>query len=341
MSGYKAVLPEGASLPYPLAQPDGLLRGKILRHLTEADLATMTYVQDCLGCDCQKLIVQSAKGEGVEAWVFLPKFACPAETYEPWDFEAWVDQYGDEYAHAAKGYMQAFLHRPAIAARIPQILVRAGSALRAEQSAPTALRYRAKDQDVLVAETREPYAHFFAVEEIDVSYRRFDGGMSAQVTRAGFVSCDAVTVLPYDPIRDRVLVIEQFRTGPHLRGDAQPWQIEAIAGRIDSGETPEAAARRETFEEAGLQVQDLIPVAQYYPSPGMLSEFMYSYLALTDLPDGTAGVFGVEGEAEDIRGHVISFDHLMQLAATGELASGPALLTAYWLAANRQRLRAV
>ncbi len=81
-----------------------------------------------------------------------------------------------------------------------------------------------------------PMPHFFAVEEYDLSYRRFDGSFSKPVNRAAFVSGDAVTVLPYDPLRDRVLLIEQFRIGPMARGDAQPWLLEAIAGRVDPGE---------------------------------------------------------------------------------------------------------
>jgi nudix-type nucleoside diphosphatase (YffH/AdpP family) len=192
---------------------------------------------------------------------------------------------------------------------------------------------------VVVSGARLPYANFFAVEEYEVSWRQFDGGMSPSVTRAVFVSGDAVTVLPYDPVRDRVLVVEQFRAGPLARGDAQAWQIEAIAGRIDPGETPEQAARREAVEEANLRLDRLLEVARYYPSTGGVSEYIYSYVALTDLPDGSAGVFGVEGEAEDIRGHLISFDRLMDLVASGEVENAPLIITALWLQRERARLR--
>ncbi len=223
--------------------------------------------------------------------------------------------------------------------RLYPILVRAASRLRAAAPSPATLRHATGPDDMAVNALRLPYAAFFAVEEYDVSWRRFDGTASETVTRAAFVSGDAVTVLPYDPVRDRVLVVEQFRAGPMARGDGQSWQIEAIAGRVDPFETPETAARREAVEEAGLTLADLILVAQYYPSPGAVSEYLYSYLALTDLPDGSAGVFGVAGEAEDIRGHLISFDHLMTLVTSGEIANAPLILTALWLQRERHRFR--
>ena len=228
----------------------------------------------------------------------------------------------------------------AVLARLHPILVRAASRRRAVESRPTALRHATQPGDAPVHALRQPYAHFFAVEEYDVSWQRFDGTPSDTVTRAAFLSGDAVTVLPYDAVRDRVLLVEQFRAGPLARGDTQLWQVETIAGRVDPFETPEQAARREAEEEAGLTLTDLHFVARYYPSPGAVSEYLYSYLALTDLPDGIAGVFGVEGEAEDIRGHLISFDALMALVTSGEIENAPLILTAFWLERERSRLRA-
>ena len=224
-----------------------------------------------------------------------------------------------------------------VAARLGAMAVRASSRARTV-SAQTALRHAAGPGDVVVARERLPYAKFFAVEEYDVAWQRFDGTMSETVTRAVFVSGDAVTVLPYDPVRDRVLLVEQFRAGPLARGDGQAWQLEAIAGRVDPGETPEAAARREAVEEAGLVLDRLIAVAEYYPSPGAVSEYLYTYVALVDLPDGVAGVFGVADETEDIRGHLISFDRLMALVASGEVQNAPLILTALWLQREKVRI---
>ncbi len=226
-----------------------------------------------------------------------------------------------------------------VRARSGPMAVRGAARVRAAVSGAVTRRHAAGPGDVTVLARREPYARFFAVEEYDLHHRRFDGAISPEITRAAFISGDAVTVLPYDPLRDRVLVVEQFRAGPFARGDAQPWQIEAIAGRIDPGETPQDAARREAVEEAGLTLGALLEVAQYYPSPGICAEYLYSYVAITDLADDAAGVFGLEGEAEDIRGHLLGFDALTALVASGEVANAPLILTAYWLAARRDGLR--
>ncbi|MFZ1470680.1 MAG: NUDIX domain-containing protein, partial [Paracoccaceae bacterium] len=186
----------------------------------------------------------------------------------------------------------------------------------------------------------QPFAGFFAVEEFDLTFRRFDGSVSPPVRREVFIAADAVTVLPYDPVRDRVLLVEQVRTGPMARGDVNPWQLEAVAGRIDPGETPEGAARREACEEAGLTLGDLQPVAAYYPSTAACSEYVFSYVALCALPDGTAGVFGLEAEAEDIRGHLVDFDDLIDRLDAGELGNAPLILSVQWLLRHRARLRA-
>jgi ADP-ribose pyrophosphatase len=221
--------------------------------------------------------------------------------------------------------------------RLSSLRVAAASRVRATKAAPRGLRVGAGIVDV--SAVQHAHAGFFGLEVMDLRHKRFDGTTSPNITREVFVAGDAVTVLPYDPVRDRVLLVEQFRMGPLGRGDPLPWQLEAIAGRIDPDETPEDAARREAVEEAGLALGALEKVAEYYPTPGAVAEYLYSYVALCDLPDGVAGVFGAAEEAEDIQGHLVAFDAFMALVAGGEVANAPLLLTALWLQRERARLR--
>ena len=313
--------------------------GVVLQGLDADDLARLDFYTGRYSVEKRQMQVMTDAGPA-SATVYFPDCSIWSPG-RPWLIADWAAVWGDTVTATADDVMALYglVNAPLIAKRRGAMLARGAARVRAGVPGPTSLRRKMAMGDVSVETRHYPYANFFSVEEYDLTYRRFDGTMSRVVNRATFISGDAVTVLPYDPVRDRVLLVEQFRAGPFARGDANPWQLEAIAGRIDPGETPEEAARREAVEEAGLVLGALLPVAGYYPTPGAKTEFLYSYIALCDLHDDCAGVFGVEGEAEDIRGHLVSFDSLMALVASGEASNAPLILTALWLQRERGRLR--
>jgi len=259
-----------------------------------------------------------------------------------WDLSDWQRDWQELTTRAVTELIKSYADVPKDQARLvmSQIMVRVSSTLRAQANpTPMRLRHGFTRADVQIESERRPYLDFFQIDEQHLTFKRFDGSQSAPVKRAAFVSGDAVTVLPYDAKRDRVLLIEQFRAAPFVRGDQHPWSVEVIAGRIDAGETPKVAALREAAEETGLCLRALEPIASYYPSPGAVAEYLYSYVGLVDLPDDAARIGGLETEAEDIRGILLSFDELMAFIGSGEAENGPLILSAYWLAANRERLR--
>lgn len=224
-----------------------------------------------------------------------------------------------------------------VTARLPMILSRAHSrAMARTQTRPDFSGF--SRSDVMVDAQNEPYTEYFAVAEYTLRHPTYDGGDSGPLRRAVFMTADAVTVLPYDPVRDRVLLVEQFRAAPFARGDRHPWLLEPVAGRIEPGDTPEETARKEAAEEAGLSLRALHHVGSYYPSTGCFSEYLVSYVGIADLPDSVEGLHGVEEEGEDIRAHVVSRTDLLARIVAGEMPDGPLLLSAFWLELNREKL---
>jgi nudix-type nucleoside diphosphatase (YffH/AdpP family) len=342
LAGHRAFWVEGEAFPMILPGGDGT-DGVLVPDLADEDVARLAFFEDGFGYNIREHAVLAEDGREYLAEVFFP-FDDRWRPGAPWSFDDWVARWGPTAVAAAVDYMS---HYPGgsvepLRRRAPQMLCRAGARVRASVLRPgtESLRRRVGPGDVTVEALRHPYLGFFAVEERDLRFRRFDGSMSAPLTRAAFISGDASVVLPYDPVRDRVLLVEQFRAGPQARGDANPWLVETVAGRIDGGETPQDAARREAREEAGLAFRALIEGPRYYPSPAAKGEYIYSFVGLADLPDGTAGIGGVESEAEDIRSHVVSFTRLMELVGTGEIDNAPLLILAYWLRDRRAELRA-
>ena len=261
---------------------------------------------------------------------------------EPWDAAEWAADRADMVFQAVALLMPAMAVAPAedMARCWPMYLSRGAATLRAAAMPAPTLASARRIGSVEVEARRVAHAGFFMTLDETLRHPTFAGGMSGPLSREIFLAGDAAIVLPYDPVRDRVLIVEQFRLGPFGRGAAYPWSLEPVAGMVDGGETPEAAARRETEEEAGLVLSDLVHVHDYYPSPGGETGFFYTYVGLCDLPDGFGTAEGgLDDEGEDIRTHVLDFARAMELVETGEAQTGPLIQLLLWLERERPRLR--
>lgn len=331
--------------PFPTieADADGNAHGLLVEGLSDTAKARLDFYEG--GFDYALKGVAVRPDDGTDAVIAQVYFPTPGlwTPGAPWSLDDWVSQWGAMTLEAAQEVMSYFgeVSAEVIAQRFPMIRTRAASRVRARASkSPTTLRAGFGARDIDIHTSTRPYARFFTIEEQDLSFRRYSGEMSEVVNRAAFIGGDAVIVLPYDPVRDQVMLVEQFRMGPHMRADPHPWTLEPVAGRIDAGETPEDCARREALEETGLTLDRLLALPHHYPSPGSSTEFFYTYVALCDLPDAAAGIGGAEEEAEDIRSHVVPFKRLMDLVDSGEAACGPLVVCALWLSLNRDALRA-
>jgi ADP-ribose pyrophosphatase len=192
--------------------------------------------------------------------------------------------------------------------------------------------------DVELIERRFLHQGFFRLEEVHLRHRLFEGGWSGEVVREIHCRHDAVGVLLYDVERDAVVLIEQFRAGA-LDDRASPWKFEVVAGLVKEGESPADVARREALEEAGCQVNELIELFGYYPSPGACDEWVTLFCALVDSRN-LGGVHGLDEENEDIRVHVLPFLQARDLLRAGRLDNAMCLIAFQWLEAERASLRA-
>jgi ADP-ribose pyrophosphatase len=195
------------------------------------------------------------------------------------------------------------------------------------------------DEDSIVISARQTaYSGFFRIDRFRLRHRLFAGGWSPELSREVFLRHNAAGILLYDPLRDELVLIEQFRLAAHLAGFAA-WQLEIVAGIIDKDETAAAVARREAAEEAGLAViGDMVPIHRFLTSPGGSTETVDLFCGRVDASNA-GGIHGLADESEDIRVVVKSSEAALALLAAGGIENGFALLALHWFAANREALR--
>ena len=182
----------------------------------------------------------------------------------------------------------------------------------------------------------------FPLDVIRFRHRRFDGARSGEKTWEVWRRGRAAAVLPYDPVADAVVLIEQFRL-PALVAGLDPILVELPAGLCDDGEAPETTARRETAEEMGLDVGVLRHVGAFLLTPGGADELCDLYAGRVVVPpaepDGIAGHAGMADEHEDIRIRVWPADRAIEAALAGRMTNSVTMIGLLWLATQRSALR--
>lgn len=206
--------------------------------------------------------------------------------------------------------------------------------------------------DVELLDDTTSYQGFFQIRSLTLRHRLFAGAMSEAIKRELFVRHDAVGVLLFDPQLESICLVEQFRIGVYGRqlrcaqpestepsaASRSPWLLELVAGLIDKDETPARVVEREAVEEAGVVVQALEPIAEYYSSPGGSSEFLYLFCGKADLSE-VGGIHGLAEESEDIRAHVISCQQAWQLLDQNRINNAHTLIALQWLQRHIGRLK--
>ncbi|OYD25526.1 ADP-ribose diphosphatase [Oceanimonas baumannii] len=189
-------------------------------------------------------------------------------------------------------------------------------------------------QDMQIVAEENGYKGFFRLLKVRLRHRLFAGGWGPELTRELFDRGHAAAVLPYDPVRDEVVLVEQFRVGAIHHGDS-PWLLEVVAGIVENGESEEAVVRREAQEEAGLTLGRLTRAMSYFSSPGGCSERITVFVGEVDATQA-ATYAGLSGEGEDIRVHCLPRAQAMQWLADGRIDNAASVIALQWLALNRK-----
>ncbi|OUS31984.1 ADP-ribose pyrophosphatase [Thalassotalea sp. 42_200_T64] len=194
--------------------------------------------------------------------------------------------------------------------------------------------------DFTVAARDIKYQGFFRVDQYHLKHKLFNGDWGQLISREIFERGDAVVLIPYDPVNNTLILIEQFRPGA-IRTEECPWMLEFIAGMFAENESPVEVAIREAEEEANLLIakSQMQHVMNYLSSPGGTSEKLYMYVAcvdLTDFIDGT--ISGLADENEDIKSHLMSLEDALTHLNNGRISNASTIIGLQWLALNSRSL---
>ncbi|MFC1578869.1 NUDIX domain-containing protein [Pseudomonadota bacterium] len=192
-------------------------------------------------------------------------------------------------------------------------------------------------QDVRILEDEAAFSGYFSVRRLTLQHRCFGGGWSKPVVREVFERGDAVGVLPYDPVTDSVVLIEQFRPGA-IRGQDSPWMLELVAGVVEAGEEDESVAYREALEEAGCEMSELVPIATVLPSAGACTEQVRLFCGRVSRAS-VGGIHGLAEEGEDILVHGVPRVEALELLARDRVPNGHTLIALQWLQIHGAALR--
>jgi len=327
--------------PFPvmIPEPNSEAYGLVLKNLSEPDVERLNYYE--LGFD---YVLATTSVETHAGQIGVSAYFCNRSdmaTSKLWSYDDWLSDHSEIQYLAAREFLDFFGTKFGDTAQVMynSILKRA-EVFVSESSTPSSALEIGPDlnTNIQIEDLKREYLGFFALNQVDLKYPFFDNSTSGLKSRTILMGSEASLILPYDPILDKVLLVEQFRIGPFCRGDKAPWVYEPVAGMIEFGEKPEDAAKREVFEEAGIQVTNLVKINSGYPNPGEATTYFYNYIGIVDLSDYSPGIYGVRDEGEDIRTHVIDFKEVLNWSISNKLRVLPLTTMVLWLALNKLKL---
>lgn len=144
-------------------------------------------------------------------------------------------------------------------------------------------------------------------------------------------------LVPYDPVRDLLVLQRQFRMAAHVQGE-KAVLVEIAAGLMEAGEDPAACAIRETEEELGVPATDLFKGPVFMPSTGWLGETAHLFAGRVDSSRLPAHA-GAAGESEFTQPFAVAPDIVLKAVDEGRVRNGFTVLGLLWFARHKQAIR--
>ena len=183
-----------------------------------------------------------------------------------------------------------------------------------------------------VTNKKNLYDGFFKMHEVSLKYKKYDGNWSNEIKRELFDGAQVSAVLPYDPIKKKIVLIQQFRPGT-ISKNTNNYLNEIVAGIIDPGEDAEITAKRECLEETGYKIKKLTPIQGYYPAPGSSESFYHLFLGEVDSKEGKK-IMGLNTENEDILVESFKINQVKKMMQNAEFINGLTLIAIQWFFLN-------
>jgi len=170
------------------------------------------------------------------------------------------------------------------------------------------------------------YNEYFKIDKIIVDEFE-DGKYTTSYSRYKLTRPDAVTILVFNEDTQNVILVKQFRYP--IMGHVKENILEAVAGKIDAGESPKRAAVRELEEEIGYRISEdrLGAPIEIFASPGYSSEKITIFLAVVNNNDKLAGAGGgVQGEHENIEIVEMNINDFMSKIRSNEIKDSKTII---------------
>ena len=172
------------------------------------------------------------------------------------------------------------------------------------------------------------YSGFYSLNKYEFIHQKHDGEWTDKVQREVFSGAHVSTLLPYDPIKKEIVLIQQFRAGVISRYD-DDYLYEIVAGIIEEGENAEETAKRECLEETGCEVKKITPIQGYFPAPGSSESYYELFLGEIISFDGVR-IKGLESENENILVKSFKINEVKEMLKNNQITNGSTLITLQW-----------